>query len=234
MKFAVLTTFNSPLNIPFIEECRARGILPAAILVDSFLSEKSVEIVRQRMVPDFKWLDLSQVNLTDIPTHFVTNHNNPATLEFIRSSNIDYLVSCGTPRILKEGVLNATRGIVNCHPGILPKYRGCTAVEWSIYNGDPVGATSHFMVKGIDEGPIIATKTLTVTPRTTYRQIRTAMNQHQAKMLASALIRVGAENLDVHNTPPQAEGSYFKPIPDEYMATVYEKTESGEYHSPWS
>lgn len=230
-KFAIISTFNSTLNVPLIEECRAQGILPSAIIVDSFLPPASIEAIKLRFVPEFEWRVLSDINLTDIPTYFVKNHNSQECLNLIRDLKIDYLVSAGTPRILKTETLTATKGVINAHPGILPKYRGCTVVEWSIYNGDAVGATAHFMVEKIDEGPIIHAEVLPIEAGTTYRQIRTKMNQHQAQVIVKAMKRVSKEGLTLQNTPGQTGGTYWKPIPQEHMPVVHKKTESGEYSS---
>ena len=43
------------------------------------------------------------------------------------------------------------------HPGIAPEYRGRYGCFWPIYNQEPemVGATVHFVDKGIDTGAIL-------------------------------------------------------------------------------
>ena len=59
---------------------------------------------------------------------------------------IDLLVNAGTPRILKSNLLKAPSiGVINCHPGILPDFRGCTCVEWAIYLDQPIGNTVHLI-----------------------------------------------------------------------------------------
>uniref|UniRef100_A0A1B0C1R6 Formyl transferase N-terminal domain-containing protein n=1 Tax=Glossina palpalis gambiensis TaxID=67801 RepID=A0A1B0C1R6_9MUSC len=48
-------------------------------------------------------------------------------------------------------------GAFNLHGSLLPKYRGCCPLNWSIINGeDQTGVTLHRMTEKIDHGPIIA------------------------------------------------------------------------------
>jgi methionyl-tRNA formyltransferase len=231
VKFAVISTFNSPLNIPFLQQCRDAGCLPTAIIADSSLGQKSIDIVKERMIEGFEFKDLASLELTDIPTYFVKNHNSAECISLVKKLGVEYLVNCGTPRILKEEIIESVRGVINCHPGILPKYRGCTVVEWSIFNDDPVGATAHFMVRGIDEGPIIMAEVMPIEDGATYREIRTKMNGFQAQMLVKAVQKVTAEQMDLKSSPAQTGNSYFKPISAEEMLVVFAKTEAGKYRA---
>src|ERR1051325_4993251 len=43
-------------------------------------------------------------------------------------------------------------GILNAHPGALPKYRGRSVMEWSLLCGDVTGVTVFFIDEGIDTG----------------------------------------------------------------------------------
>ena len=48
-------------------------------------------------------------------------------------------------------------GILNVHPGLLPRYRGPNPLGWAIRNGDrEVGLTVHRMTSKLDAGPIYA------------------------------------------------------------------------------
>ncbi len=55
--------------------------------------------------------------------------------------------------IYKNSVISLFRlGIANPHIGLLPKYRGRSVMEWSIFNGDPTGISTFFIDRGIDTG----------------------------------------------------------------------------------
>jgi folate-dependent phosphoribosylglycinamide formyltransferase PurN len=61
-----------------------------------------------------------------------------------------------TSVIYRRPVIDLFRlGILNPHIGLLPKYRGRSVMEWSIFMGDPVGITTFFIDDGIDTGPQI-------------------------------------------------------------------------------
>lgn len=60
--------------------------------------------------------------------------------------------------LLRDNFLNSfSFGVLNCHMGILPKYRGMDVVEWPFLENDRlnVGVTCHLMDKGIDTGDIL-------------------------------------------------------------------------------
>lgn len=60
--------------------------------------------------------------------------------------------------ILSDDLLNtANIGILNCHAGLLPYYRGMDVIEWPVLLGDAanIGSTVHFMTSSIDEGDIL-------------------------------------------------------------------------------
>lgn len=101
--------------------------------------------------PSFKEL----IDGKKIPVHFVENHNDEDTKNFLKKYSPDYII-LGNTRILKEHIIStAKKGVLNSHPAILPQYRGLDCVGWSILNRDSVGATVHMVDPGIDSGPII-------------------------------------------------------------------------------
>jgi UDP-4-amino-4-deoxy-L-arabinose formyltransferase/UDP-glucuronic acid dehydrogenase (UDP-4-keto-hexauronic acid decarboxylating) len=59
--------------------------------------------------------------------------------------------------IVKQHVIDLCNGkIFNVHPSLLPNHRGCSAVPWSIIDGDTYsGITYHYIDKEIDTGNII-------------------------------------------------------------------------------
>ena len=46
---------------------------------------------------------------------------------------------------------------INIHMGVSPYYRGTDCNFWALYDNNPhlVGATIHFLSKGLDNGPIL-------------------------------------------------------------------------------
>ena len=57
-----------------------------------------------------------------------------------------------------------SKGILNAHIGILPKYRGRSVMEWSLLSGDTTGITTFYIDAGIDTGKrIIQIEEINVT-----------------------------------------------------------------------
>ena len=46
-------------------------------------------------------------------------------------------------------------GVLNFHPGLLPKIRGLDSIFWSIYKDYPLGVTAHLINEKIDSGIMI-------------------------------------------------------------------------------
>ena len=69
-------------------------------------------------------------------------------------------------RLLKPEVLNLfPKGIINCHPSLLPKYRGPNPLFWHYYNMDKKGGvTIHDVEKGEDTGDILRQEEFLIYP----------------------------------------------------------------------
>lgn len=105
--------------------------------------------------------------------HIVGSHNSEACRDIIRESDLRLLINCGTPaKISKPILLSVECGILNVQPGLLPKYRRASAVEWALWNKDPLGVTAHLMSHGYDDGPIIDARVLQDYETKEYTDIR--------------------------------------------------------------
>jgi folate-dependent phosphoribosylglycinamide formyltransferase PurN len=99
-----------------------------------------------------------------IPVVYCEELNDSTTLEVLEKQKPDVVVFTGGGIIREEVLKHAGDGILNCHMGILPDYRGMDVVEWPLLEGHPekVGMTVHFMDKGVDTGDILATRPVDV------------------------------------------------------------------------
>ena len=82
--------------------------------------------------------------------------NSDEFIEFVKSQKISFILNCSIGEIVKKKYL--FNKIINVHPGYLPKYRGCSCPEWTLYFGDIPAVTAHLINKRIDLGPIIRRK----------------------------------------------------------------------------
>ena len=91
--------------------------------------------------------------------------HQPASLEFLRTLELDYIVSVHFPHIIKAPVLaTAKHGALNLHPAYLPYNRGWHTPTWAILDGTPAGATLHYMSESLDAGDVVYQEQLPAEP----------------------------------------------------------------------
>ena len=164
------------------------------------------------------------------PFYFVENHNGDKCLRMIERLGLDCLVNAGTPRKLSARILNGVKhGAINVHPGILPGYRGCSCVEWAIYNDDKVGNTAHFMTEEYDQGPIIMSEWYKFPKNIDYQSIRVRTYRAGFFLLGKVVSLVAKSGMKPCDGTPQPPGRYWNPIPDDKMTIVLSKLSSGKY-----
>jgi methionyl-tRNA formyltransferase len=78
--------------------------------------------------------------------------------QLLRAYEPDIGICASFPSLIPDDALAVPRhGILNIHPGRLPRYRGPNPLGWSIRNGDAeLGLTVHRMTSEFDAGPIYA------------------------------------------------------------------------------
>lgn len=83
---------------------------------------------------------------------------------FVRTVRADCIALAGYMRIIGPTLLTSFDGpIVNIHPSLLPKFPGANAIfEAHDAGAATTGVTVHFVDEGIDTGPIIAQREITV------------------------------------------------------------------------
>ncbi|MGD9128608.1 MAG: formyl transferase [Planctomycetia bacterium] len=110
----------------------------------------------------------------DIPIIYCNDLNEPAVAETLKKTKPDLVIFTGGGLIRKAVLDHSGEGILNCHMGILPKYRGMDVVEWPILEDNPnqVGMTVHFMDEGVDTGDILRIQEVPIIPHETIQQLR--------------------------------------------------------------
>ena len=90
-----------------------------------------------------------------LPVLRAESMNDTATIEWVKSQDIDMIVNVRTRCIYKNTILNLPRfGCLNVHHGLLPKYRGTMCDLYALSENRPAGFSIHQMVKKIDDGRI--------------------------------------------------------------------------------
>jgi len=149
------------------ENIYARGLLEKLlkekIKIEAMIIEKGSEASRNSknfLKNDF-WNppSLSKIiGKNKIRAYYTKDQNNEYCFNKLKLLSPD-LILIGGGRILKKRIINTAKiGVLNCHPGLLPEYRGMDVAGWAIYNGDDIGVTCHFIDEGVDTGPVLMRK----------------------------------------------------------------------------
>jgi methionyl-tRNA formyltransferase len=226
----ILATRNNPYSYFAMQELNASSIDVFGIALDSKENPSTVAIWTERTGGRMPAGDLQEFETKDSPFFNFDSHAGDDFQAFITDNDIDLLVNAGTPRILKQDLLDTPNiGVLNVHPSILPKYRGCTTTEWSIYNDDPIGNTAHFMTTGIDEGPIIDQGTVALAKTDQYEDMRTKIYKANVQLMARVLQRIQAENITPETLECQVDGKYWPVMDQDKLNQVRQKLKDGAY-----
>lgn len=125
------------------------------------------------IVPRSDTKDLTLKNYADnfnIDYFKCSNINSEDALEKIDGFKCDILVSMSFNQIFKTEIINLSpNGIINCHAGKLPFYRGRNILNWVLINDEPeFGITVHYVDEGIDTGDIILQRTFPIKETDSY------------------------------------------------------------------
>ena len=182
----------------FVSEFRRDGsrllkkIWKKLVLRERAYSEQTFETMASFMRSEgiaFKSVD-AITKAFDIPIQYCGDLNDPEVVQTLQHLKPDLVVFTGGGLIRKEVLANAGAGVVNCHMGMLPKYRGMDVVEWPILEGDleHIGMTVHFMDEGVDTGDILRTRRVEFAPGDTIKQIRDRFEPLMCREIAAICV----------------------------------------------
>jgi methionyl-tRNA formyltransferase len=236
MNFGLLSTIDEPLLPYMISSALSNGVNNIIVICDKKVaSDKDRKIWLERTGGSLERDNDGHVtiyNIADglVPFYFVESHNNEQTLNIINHYDIKCLLNAGTPRRLSAKIIGSVpNGIVNIHPGLLPNYRGCSCVEWAIYNNDSIWNTAQFMDMDYDTGPIITTQRCEFPIEASYQDIRVRVYRNACILAGHVLALIQNTNMKPADGLPQKEGTYYDPIPDDKFNSVLQKIKSGRY-----
>jgi len=99
-------------------------------------------------------------------------------IEILNKHGADVIALAGFMRMVKSGLLRAFPGkIINIHPALLPAFPGLQSWKQALDAGaKETGCTVHFVDEGMDTGPIILQKKVSVlagdTPESLHARIQ--------------------------------------------------------------
>lgn len=144
-------------------------VVRRALHVDSSAARKSGESLGQALST---WGAPADLRESGIPRLLCRDFNDPEVLAALENDAPAAVFFTGGGIIRRPVLERSGAGIVNCHMGPLPQYRGMDVVEWPVLRGEPCAVTCHFMDEGLDTGPILLSRPIAVRPDDTFELIR--------------------------------------------------------------
>ena len=148
--------------------------------------------------------------------------------ELLKSLNADLIAVVAYGKILPERILNMTKyGCVNVHASLLPRHRGASPIQWSIYCGDrKTGVSTQQMDIGIDTGDILLTAETDIADSDTFETLHDRLALMGAELLVSTV--VGLERGTIIPVKQPEEGACYAPIIKKEMGLVDFKKNANE------
>lgn len=126
-----------------------------------------------------------------VPIHSVQDLNDHRSETVLRRADLDLIVFTGgglvRPNILEIPEL----GVLNCHTGLLPRFRGMDIVEWAVLESGTstpqLGLSLHFMEKGVDTGPILLREKLPPHPNETIEAVKNRLERRMVELMLAGI-----------------------------------------------
>ncbi|MEH2930380.1 formyltransferase family protein [Candidatus Ventrimonas sp. KK005] len=138
----------------------------------------------------------------------------------------DIILACEYRRAIPKWCVGKYR-FLNCHVGLLPKYRGFSANAWAIINGETeIGYTIHQMDEKFDNGDIYYSKKFVISKEQIYADLYDIILKDITNNICDILIQVYKNELQpVKQT---GKGLYFTRFYKE-MGDLKDFSENSEY-----
>jgi phosphoribosylglycinamide formyltransferase-1 len=152
---------------------------------------------------------LAHADLYGVPTFVVSPGSfdsreawGDVLLANIKHFNADLVVLAGFMRILPSNFVRAlSPRLINTHPSLLPMFPGAHAVRDALNVGaTSTGVTIHVVDEGVDTGPQLAQREVTVSPEDDEASLHEKIKVVERDLLVSVVadIASNAINLDLY------------------------------------
>ncbi len=167
---------------------------------EKIIEDKSIEVkfIVPRSDSQDKTLEKFS-NQYNVDYFKLSNVNDEESLKIIESYDCDVLVSMSFNQIFKKKIIELTKyGIINCHAGKLPFYRGRNILNWVLINDEKeFGITVHFVDEGIDTGDIILQEVFPINESDNYKTLLEVAFEECARMIYEGIKRIQQENFTI-------------------------------------
>lgn len=158
---------------------------------ERIIKDKRIEIAFIVPRSDTKDLKLKQYSDKYYIDYFkLEDINSEKAIYKLKKYACDLLVSMSFNQIFKREILEIAKyGIINCHAGKLPFYRGRNILNWVLINDEKeFGITVHFVDEGIDTGDIIIQRTFAIADSDDYNTLLNVAFEECSKALYDSIV----------------------------------------------
>lgn len=153
--------------------------------------------------------------------------NNTQFIEEMQELKPDVICVVAYGKILPKEILEIpSKGCINVHGSLLPKYRGAAPIQWAIINGEKTtGVTTMYMDIGMDTGDMILKKETAIGENETTGELWERLAKIGAELLVETLQKIED---GIAPRIPQGEQFTMAPILNKEMSKIDWENKSAE------
>ena len=189
-KYEILAVETNP------DRPKGRGMKMIASPVKEFALEKGIKIYQPEKV-----------------------RNNEEFISEIKALKPDVICVVAYGKILPKEILEIpSKGCINVHGSLLPKYRGAAPIQWAVLNGDKkTGVTTMYMDVGMDTGDMILKEKVEIGEDETTGELWERLSKIGGDLLVKTL-----KEIENKTAPRIKQGDDFTmaPMLDKSMAKI--------------
>jgi methionyl-tRNA formyltransferase len=124
-----------------------------------------------------------------LTVHQPTSFKTPQAIETLRAAQLDALIVVAYGLILPSSALQLPKwGCINIHASLLPRWRGAAPIQRALLAGDDAtGVTIMRMETGLDTGPVLAARSVSIGTRDTAKTLHDRLARLGADLMAETL-----------------------------------------------
>ncbi len=149
-----------------------------------------VDVANERLLNFRDLIDMSR--RSGIPFYRVRDFNSKRTEASLKGLKPDLVAFTGGGLIRKNILTVPAQGVLNCHSGLLPRFRGMDTLEWTILEAQgalpQVGLTLHFMDTGVDTGPILRQHRVELNPGESLNAVRKRLEPEMVQLMCQGVV----------------------------------------------
>ncbi len=204
-----------------------RRCIKEHIKIDVIVAASHKNIKTTKRVLNFHKYNITLDHPRDVASqfripYFNCNHNSLELKRIINEFEINFGIIAGARILNKDIIAKFSYGVLNIHPGLLPKNRGLDSILWAIHENKKIGVSAHLINDKIDEGLLVLKEVIEVFQTDSIFDIYRKVHKTQINVLLKAYNIIGDKmNFSVLNG-----GSYYTYMPEEIQKKTLKNLKS--------